>query len=113
MRKNMYQWHRTLSLIIAIPVVLWAASGFMHPIMTTIRPRVATQFLQPTVIDSAKIKVSLTEALQKNNMAVFHNFRLVAIEKNWFYRKTFRSRKIKDNRIRRETVRIKNCRNNQ
>ena len=85
MRKNMYQWHRTLSLIIAIPVVLWAASGFMHPIMTTIRPRVATQFLQPTVIDSAKIKVSLTEALQKNNMAVFHNFRLVAIEKNWFY----------------------------
>lgn len=85
MRKKMYQWHRTLSLIIAIPVVLWAASGFMHPIMTTIRPRVATQFLQPVVIDSAKIKVSLIEALQKNNMTVFHNFRLVAIEKNWFY----------------------------
>jgi len=36
MRKNIYKWHRTLSLIIALPVVRWAASGFMHPIMTNI-----------------------------------------------------------------------------
>jgi hypothetical protein len=41
MKKKIYQWHRTTSLIIAIPVILWAASGFMHPIMTTIRPKVA------------------------------------------------------------------------
>jgi hypothetical protein len=81
----MYQWHRTLSLIIAIPVVLWAASGFMHPIMTTIRPRVATQFLQPAVLDSSKIAVGLAEALQKNNITVFHNFRIIAIDKNLFY----------------------------
>jgi hypothetical protein len=85
MRKKIYQWHRTLSLIIAIPVVFWAASGFMHPIMSTIRPRVATQFLQPSVIDTSKIKIGLTEALKKNNISVFHNFRLIAFENNWYY----------------------------
>jgi hypothetical protein len=85
MRKNIYKWHRSVSLVIAIPVVLWAASGFMHPIMTTIRPNVATQFLQPAVIDSGRITVSLQEVLQKNNIAQFHNFRLVHIDTNWFY----------------------------
>lgn len=85
MRKNIYKWHRALSLIIAIPVVLWAASGFMHPIMTTIRPKAATQFLAADAVDTSKIKQSLQQALQKNGIAQFHNFRLVHIENNWFY----------------------------
>jgi PepSY-associated TM region len=85
MRKNIYKWHRIISLIIAVPVLLWAASGFMHPIMTTIRPDVATQFLQPVVIDSSRISVSLQQALEKNNITQFHNFRLVHIDTNWFY----------------------------
>lgn len=84
-RKNIYKWHRTISLIIAIPVVLWAASGFMHPLMTTIRPKVATQFLQASVVDSSKITLPLQETLLKNNIARFHNFRLVHIDTNWFY----------------------------
>ena len=59
LRKNIYKWHRTTSLIIAIPVFLWALSGFMHPIMTTFRPKVGTQFLPPQAIDSSKIKLPL------------------------------------------------------
>ena len=85
MKFNIYKWHRTISLIIAIPVVLWAASGFMHPIMTTIRPRIATQFLMPVSVDSSKIKLSLQTALIKNDISQFHNFRLVHIDTNWFY----------------------------
>jgi hypothetical protein len=85
MKKKIYQWHRTISLIIAIPVILWAASGFMHPIMTNIRPKVATQWLVPQPIDSAKIKVSLQAALQLNKIDSFTNFRLVHIDNNWFY----------------------------
>lgn len=79
------KWHRTTSLLIAIPVVLWAASGFLHPIMTTIRPKVATQFLAPVVVDSSKIKFSLQQILQKNRLVQWHNFRLVHIADNWFY----------------------------
>jgi len=85
MKFNIYKWHRSISLIIAIPVVLWAASGFMHPIMTTIRPKIATQFLNPVAVDSSKIKLSLQEVLVKNDIKQFHNFRLVHIDTNWFY----------------------------
>ena len=84
-RKNIYRWHRWSSLIIALPVVLWAASGFMHPVMTTIRPRVATQFLAATPLDTGSIKLPLQEALHKNSISSFHNFRLVHIDTNWFY----------------------------
>lgn len=84
-RKNIYKWHRIISLIIAIPVILWSASGFMHPIMTTIRPSVATQILKPITIDSSRIKISLNDALAKNNIQHLHNFRLVSIDTNLFY----------------------------
>ncbi len=85
MKKKIFKWHRTISLIIAIPAVLWAVSGFMHPIMTTIRPNMATQFLQPVIIDSNKMQVSLQTALQQNKIDQFSNFRLVHIDTNWFY----------------------------
>ena len=85
MRKNIYKWHRTLSLIIAIPVFLWAASGFMHPVMTNIRPKVGTQVLQPTAIDTSVMQVTLLEALQKNNIASIANVRIVQMGGNQFY----------------------------
>ncbi|MFC4233265.1 hypothetical protein ACFOW1_15290 [Parasediminibacterium paludis] len=85
MKKKIYQWHRTTSLIIAIPVILWASSGFMHPIMTTIRPKVATQFLQASAIDTSKIKMPLQEVLSNNHIDSITNFRFVHIDTNWFY----------------------------
>ena len=81
----MYRGHRIASLIIAIPVFLWALSGFMHPLMTNVRPQVATQKLQAPVIDTAKIRVSLADALRKNKIDSFSQFRLVTMHGNWFY----------------------------
>jgi hypothetical protein len=85
LRKNIYKWHRTLSLIIAVPVLLWALSGFLHPIMTNIRPKVATQTIQLQAIDTAKIRYSLKEVLERNHIDSFHAFRIVHIANNWFY----------------------------
>lgn len=85
MRKKIYKVHRSLSLIIAIPVLLWALSGFMHPLMTNIRPEVVTQVLPPVVIDSAHIKTDLSTALQKNHIDSIAGFRLVHIDTTWFY----------------------------
>lgn len=85
MRKKLYQLHRRLSIIIAIPVLLWAISGFMHPIMTNIRPAIATQGIPPVPIDSARIHFPLGEALRKHHIDSILNFRLVHIDTNWFY----------------------------
>ncbi|HTI09854.1 MAG TPA: PepSY domain-containing protein [Puia sp.] len=85
MRSKIYKWHRTFSLIIAIPVLLWASSGFMHPIMTNIRPKIATQGLPPVAIDSARIHVPLQAALRLHHLDSIANFRLVHIDTNWFY----------------------------
>lgn len=84
-RKNIYKWHRISSLIIAIPVLLWAVSGFMHPLMTTIKPKVATQMLTPATIDSSRLEYPLHQALQLNSISIIHNMRLVHIDTNWFY----------------------------
>jgi hypothetical protein len=83
--KQIYKWHRKISIIIAIPVMLWAASGFMHPIMTSFRPKMATQVLQKIAIDTNQIKLSLSEALQNNKIDSFTNFRFIHIDTNWFY----------------------------
>ncbi len=85
LRKNIYKWHRTTSLIIAIPVLLWALSGFMHPIMTSFRPKVATQFIPAKIIDSSKIKMPLQTALVKNNIQAIINFRIVELAGDYFY----------------------------
>jgi hypothetical protein len=83
--KKIYKWHRTISLIIAIPVVLWAGSGFMHPIMTNFKPVIATQFLKQIPVENEKIKLSLNGALKLNGIDSFHNFRFVHIDTLWFY----------------------------
>ena len=85
LRKNIYKWHRSFSLVIAIPVLLWALSGFMHPIMTNIRPKIATQSIAQIPIDSGKIKITLRDALMQNKIDSFNSFRLVHIDTNWFY----------------------------
>lgn len=93
-RRHMYRWHRIASLTIALPVLLWAFSGFMHPLMTNIRPQVATQRLTTPVIDTSKIRVSLADALAKNRIDSFSQFRLVVMSGNWFYQVTLPGNKV-------------------
>jgi len=85
LKKKIYAWHRRLSLLIAIPVILSAASGLMHPIMTNIRPAVATQGLNAIAINADKIQMPLETALLQNGVDSFHSVRLVHIDTNWFY----------------------------
>lgn len=91
-KKQLYKWHRSLSVIISIPVLLWAASGFMHPLMTNIRPKLTTQVLVPEVINGNRIQVSLQAALRQNHLDSFFNFRLVHIDTNWFYQVQIRAK---------------------
>jgi len=85
MRKKIFQLHRRLSIIIAIPVLLWASSGFMHPIMTNIRPAIATQGIMTVAVDTGRIRYPLAKALKEHHLDSLSNFRLVHIDTNWFY----------------------------
>ena len=84
-RKNIYKWHRISSLIIAIPVLLWAFSGFIHPIMTNLRPAMTTQSIPVNIIDGSKIKLTLQQVLKQNKIDSIYSVRLVHIDTNWFY----------------------------
>lgn len=83
--KNIYRWHRRLSLIIALPVILSAGSGILHPIMTNIRPAVATQGLPPLAVGDSALRVSVEAALDSNHIDSVSRVRLVHIDSNWFY----------------------------
>ncbi|MBE7178654.1 MAG: hypothetical protein INR69_19800, partial [Mucilaginibacter polytrichastri] len=85
MKKKLYIWHRRLSVIIALPLVLWAGSGFMHPLMTSIRPSIATQKIPVVPLDTSRIKLTLPEIMRKNSIGEIGNFRLVHFGDNWFY----------------------------
>lgn len=85
MLKNIYRWHRTCSLIIALPVLLWAISGFMHPIMTNMRPVVKSQSIPVEIPKASNIKLSLQQVLQQNKIDSIYSVRLVHIDTNWFY----------------------------
>src|ERR1700754_2462515 len=85
MKKKLYRLHRQLSIIIAIPVLLWASSGFMHPLMTNIRPAIATQGWPAVAVDSSRMRVSLVEVLRMHHLDSFANVRLVHIDTNWFW----------------------------
>src|ERR1700744_3340749 len=85
MKKKLYRLHRQLSIIIAIPVLLWAGSGFMHPLMTNIRPAIATQGWPAAAVDAERLRVSLTAALRQHHIDSFSSVRLVHIDTNWFY----------------------------
>src|SRR5688572_10597095 len=84
-RRNIYKWHRVTSLIIALPVLLWTLSGFLHPVMSSLKPEVKNQKLAATIIDSSKIKISLKDALEKNGITSLHNFRIVKLYSAFYY----------------------------
>ncbi|MDX6183306.1 PepSY-associated TM helix domain-containing protein [Flavobacterium sp. Fl-77] len=85
-KQHMYKWHRTIGLITIIPVIFWTLSGLMHPFMAHFfKPEIAHEKLDFQPIDKNKLQFSIQEVLQKNNIAEFKNFRIVAFGDATFY----------------------------
>ena len=71
MKKQFYLIHKWIGLISFLAIVIWNLSGFLHPIMSWTQPRPVQPFLKLAPIESEKLKVSLSEALAKNNIKTF------------------------------------------
>jgi LPXTG-motif cell wall-anchored protein len=84
-RKNIYRWHRVTSLVVALPILMWSLSGFLHPVMNSFKPEVRNQVLPSASLNPSKIKVSLQQALLANHIRVLHNFKIVQLNTDYFY----------------------------
>jgi uncharacterized iron-regulated membrane protein len=61
MRKVVYQLHLFLGLLVSIPVLAWALSGFLYALPNTVEGGTVEK------IDASRIKVSPLEAITKAN----------------------------------------------
>jgi len=59
MRKLIYQLHLWLGLVVSIPVLAWALSGFLYALPNTVEGG------KIDVIDQTKVKIAPTEAIEK------------------------------------------------
>lgn len=84
LRKRIYKWHRITGLMVAIPVVLWTLSGFLHPVMNAFKPEVNNS-LPPIVIDTSRIKLSLEQALTMHQIQSIRNFRIIEKHGAFYY----------------------------
>lgn len=84
-KRNIYKWHRWLSVSVAIPVIMWTVSGITHPIMTSFKPKIKNQFIKSSPLDTSKISISLKVALQKNNITSVINFRIIELNNKYYY----------------------------
>ncbi|SMO79865.1 PepSY domain-containing protein [Solitalea koreensis] len=84
-KRNIYKWHRSLSILIALPVIMWTISGIMHPLMTTIKPKIKNQFLYAKPIDSASLAIGIDKVLLQNQIKAISNFRIVQMNEASFY----------------------------
>ncbi len=59
MRKLIYQLHLWLGLLVSVPVLAWALSGFLYALPNTVEGN------KIDVIDSAKVKIAPLDAINK------------------------------------------------
>lgn len=84
-RRNAYRWHRITSLIVALPILLWTLSGFLHPVMNSFKPDVRNQQLPVSSIDTSKLRLTLNEALSIHQVKELDGFRIIKLYGAHYY----------------------------
>ena len=85
LRRHVYQWHRFTSLLIAVPLLLWTISGFLHPVMGLVKPQVQNSHLPAGLLDTATLRVPPAAALKGAGINSLQNVRIVKLYKEHYY----------------------------
>nr|WP_294901125.1 PepSY domain-containing protein [uncultured Pedobacter sp.] len=86
LKKNLYRWHRVMGLITVIPLIIWTASGLMHPMMAHwFKVQLAHDRIEQIAIDKSKVSLSLQQVSSQNNINSFYNFRLINFKDSVYY----------------------------
>lgn len=85
-KQKIYSYHKYLAFFTIIPVIFWSISGMMHPFMSHFfKPEITRNYLEKQTIDTAKIKFTLKEVLDQNNLKEIKNFRIVNFNQQFYY----------------------------
>jgi hypothetical protein len=85
MKRNLYKIHRTLGILALIPVLVWTASGFMHPFMTWFKPKQPQTVTIPQAVKFETVKVGIDSILKINNIATVKQVRFIQANEKTYY----------------------------
>ncbi|CAA6679233.1 MULTISPECIES: PepSY-associated TM helix domain-containing protein [unclassified Lentimonas] len=86
MKTAFYKSHRWFARILALPVILWALSGILHPFMANwSKPEIAHRFLRPQPIPAAVLKVDIEDVLKRHAIDRVDNLHMKQIDGQWYY----------------------------
>jgi PepSY-associated TM region len=86
LRKNIYKFHRQISILALLPVFCWTLSGLMHPIMSNfVKPKQAKQFFISKKIDPQKIGIGMDSLLKKHGIPLVKQIRTIEFENVLWY----------------------------
>lgn len=83
-RKKIYKWHRMLSLLAAVPMIMWSVSGMLHQAGQWWKPKTKMDEVKVKV-DSSALTISLDSALRQNCFAKVQGSRIVQYRDEYFY----------------------------
>lgn len=79
MKKVLYLLHRKIALLLAIPVLLWALSGILHPMMANwFRPSIAHTYLPPSSFTASENLSKPSEVFQ--DLEELHQLKLIFLK---------------------------------
>jgi uncharacterized iron-regulated membrane protein len=85
LRKKIYKWHRMLSLIAAVPMIMWSASGMLHQAGSWVKPKMKKDSVAAAQIDRSVIKMPLPEVLKRNCIDNMLEMHIVEYNKKFYY----------------------------
>ena len=84
MKKVIYQIHRKLALWLALPVILWALSGLLHPMMANwLKPAIAKKFIAPAALDISASLMTPAEVFA--DVAELHQLKVIGVGERVVY----------------------------
>jgi hypothetical protein len=84
-RKKIYKWHRLLSLIAAVPMIMWSVSGMLHQAGAWAKPKLVKDSVLAAKVDPSAIKISLEKALFLNCIGKISGSKIIQYNKKFYY----------------------------
>ena len=79
MKKRFYDFHRKLAVVLAIPLLLWALSGILHPLMANwLKPTIARNFIPPKPLSIPSSALSPAEVFA--DLEALHQLKVVSLQ---------------------------------